>query len=511
MQTHDLSDIEKAHDSSIHSASSSCVQGEAQEKYADANGFVRFFNKTAEVLNAEIRGIDRVPEEEQTDTSLWGTASMWLAANMVIATFALGALGPKVFGLGFWDSVICIVFFTILGILPVAIFSTFGPVSGLRQMGLTRFWWGYQGVRLAAFINCVACIGWCAVNTMVAAQMLSCVNNGGLPPWASVLIVTAGTVVITFFGYHVVHLYEMFSWIPNFIIFLIIIACLAKSHSFTPGVMDSGPIEAGKFLSMGSSIFGFATGWSSFAADYTVYMKRSTSKKLVFASVIAGLSFPLIFVMILGAAAMSCALNNEVYMRNYEAHNIGGLFYGILVDESLHGFGQFCVVLLSLSTIANNVPNMYSLGLSAQAVWSQFRKFPRIFWTLLGNGISVAIAIPAFYHFESVMHNFMIMIGYWLAAYQAICLSEHFIYRRDFSGYDFDQWEDPSKLPIGFAAIFGFCCGVAGACIGMSQQWWTGPIASLIGKGGDVGFELSFGFAFVGFNAVRFIERKYLR
>ena len=68
---------------------------------------------------------------------------------MVVSAFAIGALATPVFGLGFADTILTILFFNILGILPVSFFSTFGPVFGLRQMVLSRFYFGYYGVKIS--------------------------------------------------------------------------------------------------------------------------------------------------------------------------------------------------------------------------------------------------------------------------------------------------------------------------------------------------------------------------
>ena len=78
-------------------------------------------------------------------------AFQWLAANMVVSSFAIGVLAIPVFELGFVDSLLTILFVNILGILPVAFFSTFGPRFGMRQMILSRFFFGYYPVKLSMF------------------------------------------------------------------------------------------------------------------------------------------------------------------------------------------------------------------------------------------------------------------------------------------------------------------------------------------------------------------------
>ena len=73
----------------------------------------------------------------------------WLSANMVVSAFAIGALAYPVFYLGFVDTILTIFFINILGILPVCFFSTFGPRFGLRQMVLSRFFFGWYGVKVS--------------------------------------------------------------------------------------------------------------------------------------------------------------------------------------------------------------------------------------------------------------------------------------------------------------------------------------------------------------------------
>ena len=111
--------------------------------------------------------------------------------------------------------------------------------------------------------------------------------------------------------------------------------------------------------------------------------------------------------------------------------------------------------------------------------------------------------------FEVVLENFMNMIGYWLAIYEGIAFAEHFVFKHGMKGYNPDFYDQPGRLPPGIAAVFSFCCGVAGMVTGMSQVWWVGPIALHAGEapfGGDVGFELGFAFAFAAYCVTRPLE-----
>ncbi|KAI0474775.1 purine-cytosine permease [Xylaria cf. heliscus] len=458
----------------------------------------------------EQRGIERVPRDERTDSSMSQVGTMWLSANMVVSSFAIGALAIPIFDLGYVDSALTIIFVNILGILPVCFFSTFGPRFGLRQMVLSRFYFGYYGVKLVACFNILACIGWSAVNVIVGAQLIHAINYD-VPGYAGILVIAFSTLLICIFGYKLVHLYERWSWIPSFIIFLIVLGTFARSGNFHSGLpLATGAAEAGAVLSFAASVFGFATGWTAYAADYTVYQPVDRSRTSVFFWTFAGLLFPLVFTELLGAAVATAITTNPAYGDAYSAAGVGGLLAQVLVP-TLGRFGEFCVVVLALSIIANNCPNIYSVSLSLQVLARATERVPRFLWTGVGTAVYIAIAIPGYDHFEAALENFLLLIGYWLAIYEGVSLTEHFVFRRGFKGYQLEDYANPKKLPPSFAAISAFIVGIAGAVLGMAQVWFTGPIGRLCGAefGGDVGFELAFSFTAVTYLGLRSLETWY--
>ncbi|KAI1378694.1 purine-cytosine permease [Hypoxylon crocopeplum] len=464
-------------------------------------------------FGVEQRGIERVPSDERTDSSMLQVGTLWFSANMVVSSFAIGALALPVFGLGFLDSALTIIFINLLGIMPVCFFSTFGPRFGLRQMVLSRFYFGYFGVKLIAIFNILACLGWAAVNVIVGAQFFHAVNSS-VPGWAGILVIAFATLVICTFGYKIVHVYEKWSWIPMFAIFMIVLGVFAHSGEFNKLLpLQTGPSEAGGVLSFAASVFGFATGWTSYAADYTVYQPVDRSRRSVFGWTFAGLFVSLCFTELLGAAIATAMATNEAYLDAYNDAHIGGLLAEVLVPQ-LGRFGEFCVVFLGLSIIGNNCPNAYSVSLSLQVLSEQTRRVPRFVWTLVSTAVYIGIAVPGYDHFEDALESFMLVIGYWLAIYEGVSLTEHFVFRRaSFSRYAPEDYRDPDRLPPGFAAVAAFLIGVVGAVLGMSQVWFTGPVGKLAGGefGGDIGFELAFGFTAVSYLGLRALEKGYFR
>ena len=139
---------DEKHRSSIVPDESGAVHGEVfttgDTTYAKLQRFATRFG-------VEARGIERVPEDERTDKSTLKVGTMWCAANMVVSSFAIGVLAIPLFQLGFADSILTVLFINLLGVLPVCFFSTFGPKFGMRQMILSRFYFGYYGVKLSEY------------------------------------------------------------------------------------------------------------------------------------------------------------------------------------------------------------------------------------------------------------------------------------------------------------------------------------------------------------------------
>lgn len=464
-------------------------------------------------LNAEVKGVEPITDEEKTETNIYHASTMWFSSNLVLSAYAVGALGPCVFGLNFGASCLTVLFFNILGVIPVAFFSMFGARTGLRQMILTRYLTGNYTARFFTLINIISCVGWCVLNTICSAELLNMVNRNGnnCPLWAGCLIIAAGTVIISFFGYNVIHKYEQWSSLPNLAIFFILIARLKMSGKWSNGEWTSGPTTAGNVLSFGCAAFGYAGAWTTYAADYTVYLPRDTSKMKIFMSVFVNLTIALCFSMFLGAACAMGAVNDPEWMALYKQNKVGGLIYAILVPNSLHGFGEFCCVVFALSTVANNLPSMYTIALSAQAFWGPLERYPRALWTIAGNLAMLGLCIPACYFFDTFLENFMNTISYYCAIYITLVCCEHSIHRRgNYDSYVAADWNNAAKLPLGIASALAFFVAAFGVALGMCQTYWVGEIGVLIGDyGGDVGLEMGAGWSFIVYNIARPIEKKY--
>jgi NCS1 nucleoside transporter family len=442
--------------------------------------------------SVERYGIERVSPASRTHIRISDNFTIWFSANLVISTVALGALAVPVFALGFWDSVIAIIIFNALGALPVAFLSTLGPKLGLRQMTISRFSFGSVGGVIMALFNVAACTGWSAVNAIVGGELVAAVSGGTIARPVAVLFIAVITTIFGMLGYKHVHRYARYAWIPTAIIFLILMIAVAPKVSMIP-TPALNIAEIASFISFGGAVFGFATGWSSYAADYSVNQPEETPSSHVFWYTFLGVVIPCVILEIFGMALTTAFKQSG-----------GDLF--VAAAQPLGNIGNALLILLALSIIANNIPNAYSIGLSMQVLSKTCQHVGRISWTLLAAVFYMLIAVPAVSNFNNTLSDFLLIIAYWLGPWSIILIEEHFIFRR--GQYNVDDWNTPEKLPIGWAALVSMGLGLLGVYLGAAQVLFVGPVADLFNPpyGMDIGFELGLIFAGIAYLFLRRIE-----
>jgi len=128
----------------------------------------------------------------------------------------------------------------------------------------------------------------------------------------------------------------------------------------------------------------------------------------------------------------------------------------------------------------------------------------------LGYVAAVTVGCCAAQYFHDSLQTFLSIIGYWTIIHLVVIAEEHILFRgRRWSRYDFEAWDKAALLPFGWGAIAAFCFGFLGAALGMKVTWYTTPIAALIGKGANIGHELTFGFSALAFPFFRWLEKRY--
>lgn len=436
----------------------------------------------------------------------------WFSINMTFVSLTLGVLPVAAYGLGFVEAAILIIAFNFLGSLPVGLFSSLGPVFGLRQIPLSRFYFGYHGAKLAAAINVAVCVATSAINAVVGAQLFHAIQPN-MPGWAGILIVSLTTLVICGMGHRFVQAYERYSWIPCLLVLLIVLGIFAHSGDFDPLLpLGTGTAKASGVLSFAASVYTFTAGWAAYAADYSIYQPADPQPSAaIFWWTFAGNFFPTVFTELLGAAVMTATVNDADFAAAYEEAGLGGVFSHILIPTVGKGFGTFCVVLLALSIIGTNIATVYSVSMSVQVLGRKTQRVPRFLWTLISTVGYTAFAIPAYQEFATYLENLLLAMSYWISIYLGVSVTEHYVFRKGVKGYKPEDYTDSKKLPPGIAAITAFCVGAVGVAMGIAQEWYRGPVIKAVGEEfmGDLGCIFGYMFTTVSYMGLRYWEKGY--
>jgi len=297
--------------------------------------------------------------------------------------------------------------------------------------------------------------------------------------------------VASFLGYRAIHLYDRFGWAFTIVLATIVVGMGGKHFVNTP--MAKGDDSRLGVLSFGALIFSWGVTWVPLAADYSLYMPTKTPKWKTFVWTFCGIYIGSTIGFIIGVALATLIANpNPLYnfADVYDDRGIGGLVGAVFAGHGagVRGFGRFIQVLLSFSIMGANIPNIYSFGLSVQAISGWTQKIPRILVTLFGFGVALTVSCILRNRFVEALENFLNLLSYWATPFAVIILTEHFMFRRS-HGYDTSAWDSAPHLPPGIAAFVSWACGVTAAFMGSDQTWLVGPVAKAIG-GADVGFEL---------------------
>ncbi|KAJ7211383.1 permease for cytosine/purines, uracil, thiamine, allantoin-domain-containing protein [Mycena pura] len=447
----------------------------------------------------EARGIHPVAPEERTDPQFSKMFFVLFTSSVNLLPFSAGSLGPIAYGLSLRDSSLIILFFNLLCCIPPGYLSTWGPKMGLRQMVQARYSFGYYGDIVPVLLNLIGMTGICILDCILGGQTLAAAADGNLSWSVGIVIIAVVSLLVSFCGWKILHWYERIAWIPVTIIFLIAVGLGGKNFHHIP---PTEPSTVQTILSYAAVIAGFNLTWSPLSSDFSCYMRPGAPSKRIFWYAYLGLLLPTVALQCFGALIGACLANVPAWEAGYESGNVGGILNAMLSPAK--GFGKFLTVLLALSVMGNVAATFYSVSLNMQVLMPILVLVPRYVFSILVTCIVIPLSIVGAHSFYSTLSNFLGLIGYWASAFIAIVLEEHFIIRKgNATLYDLADWNTPSRLPSGVAAIFAMLCGIGIAIPSMAQVWYTGPIAATTG---DIGFELAFVVTMVIYPPLRLLE-----
>ncbi|PYH91938.1 hypothetical protein BO71DRAFT_384493 [Aspergillus ellipticus CBS 707.79] len=458
-------------------------------------------------MGIESHSLDRVLPEERQPPNTLAMAFIWASATMNISCFSTGFLG-KEFGLTLGETIAITICATFLGGCFTGWCATLGPGTGLRQVAISRYSFGFYPSSVIAALNVIEQLGWASVSCITGGQALRAVSDDRISMVVGVIIVACLSLAFSFFGLKAVMGIEQYIWMVAFVVFMIIFGESGHRASLSDPGTVTGITKSGNVLSLISVVYGSSVSWSSIVSDFYVHYPVNTSKTKVFIYTTLGISLPTCIGMLLGAC-ISSALDSTPEWADAYDEGIGNLLQAIIHPR---GFAKFCLVLLMLCGVGQNCIAIYSGSLSAQLFAKPFQRIPRVLWTLLVFACIIAIGIAGRDQLLNVLNNFLSLLGYWNTSFFVILAMEHYVFRGgSTANYDLDAWNTPSKMPMGFAGLTAFLCGAAGWIVGMDETYYIGALAKKIGEdGGDIANELALVFSGLSYIPLRMLELKYI-
>jgi purine-cytosine permease-like protein len=111
--------------------------------------------------------------------------------------------------------------------------------------------------------------GYTIIGAIVSGQTLSAISGNSLSLTVGIVIAAVASLVVSFMGYKVLHLYEKWSWIPTLAAIILTVGfggskLSQQAETATPTVRS--------ILSFGSIIMSFTLSWSPLVSDFAVYV-----------------------------------------------------------------------------------------------------------------------------------------------------------------------------------------------------------------------------------------------
>ncbi|KAJ6469376.1 cytosine-purine permease [Mycena sanguinolenta] len=476
----------------------------AREKGATEATHATFFKRLTVFLQnsgVETHGIAPVPKDERVDTRTYQLFTIWFSASMNISSVVIGAAGPVVFQLSFWNTTIIALIANVVSCIIPAYFATFGPKLGTRSMVQARFSWGLYGVSIPSFLNVLSTMVYMFLNTLVGGQLLARASNH-ISPDVGIVVLALICLVISFCGYRVLHWFEAVAWIPTIIGICVMLGIGGSRLTFEPSYPRPTPSAV---FSFAATVLASQISWANMIADYGVYHDANTSSARIFTYTYLGIFLPGVILQLVGTAFAAAAPSVPSWAAGYDGGNdLGGLVSAVL--EPAGGFGKFLVVLMALGISASNAPNMYSFGISLMNVSTIFAKVPRYVYAIVATGISIPLAVFGQTRFYNVIIAGVDLAGYSSASFAGIVFIEHVVFRHcNFTNYNMEDWDQPQRLLPGLAALVSFfgSFGLIVPCMG--QTFYMGPLARTTG---DIGIPVGFVSACILYWALRPLEAR---
>jgi len=400
----------------------------------------------------------------------------WTSPNLEFATIFVGMLAILLFQQTFWQAVAGIFIGTGLGAIAHFFLSARGPLHGVPQMVLGRLAFGFKGNAVPAVLMSVtAGVGWFATNSVSGAFALSTLF--GIAPLVGLIIIVVLQTGFAFFGHNLVQAFERWSFPVLAVIFGIATVAIFMHADLGSDTATAGGGGLGGFLLTVGASFGYAAGWTPYAADYTRYLPStvSTAWTGLFAS--AGLFISCFVLEVVGAAAVT---TGEASLADPT---------GSFTSELASPIAKATLLAIAIGAIAANSINIYSGAMAFVTIGIKLpahvaRALVTVFFGVAGFLIAWWALPDAAHSYEA----FLLIIAYWIGPWLGVVFADQYLRRgQKIAGFLYDRsysnWNGLLSFMIGL---------VVSVVLFSNQEKFVGIIAKAVPQLGDITFFVGF-------------------
>ncbi|WP_189819204.1 purine-cytosine permease family protein [Streptomyces olivaceoviridis] len=389
----------------------------------------------------ESNGVNPVPDAERRGRPS-GLFAVWFAWNISILGISYGIFVFSL-GLNVWQTIVAGTIGYLASSALVGILAVGGPRTGLPTLTQTRFAFGMKGNRIPAFFAYLSNMGWKVTIITLAsttgaklfAELWPSVfadTDGSSATFTIVLwfvIVLAVTMTVSVLGHELIMKLEVWiSWVTGImtVVFLgFVVPQIRWTHlGDTPA---GGPLVFVGGIVMAMTLVGL--GFLNYGGDFARYLPRNTPARGVIGWTTAGLSLPVVTLLIVGALLVG----GDPKLGAATASDPIGALTALL---PMWFFVPFSIVIV-ISLVSAAITGMYSSGLALMAVGVPLR---RSVTTMIN---AIIIAAGAFYllfistSFLATFQSFLSLIAVMMGTMGGIQLVDFIRQRR--AGWNTDM------------------------------------------------------------------------
>jgi NCS1 family nucleobase:cation symporter-1 len=335
----------------------------------------------------------------------------------------------------------------------------------------SRAQFGHLGAVLPLMLIILMYLGAFAVTGVQGGQALAA--WAGLASDPSIIAVSTAVLVVTLFGYRLIHAMQKWVSLASALAFAYLTIELVLHHYDV-----LAPPQAG--ASWGTVLLGVALSatwqltYAPYVADYSRYLPENTSVRAAFWYTYAGSVLGTIWMMSFGAIAVSAVP---------DAFAGGSVTF--IVDQTEGARALFFVIIL-LGITGINALNLYGLFMSVTTTATaatQWRVSSRARVGVIVMAAAVGTSIGIFGHnnFLGNFQNFILLLAYFLIPWTAINLVDFYLIRRE--TYDIDAIFDPAGRYGGVdtRTMIAYLLAVVAELPFVRTSFFTGPAVAPLG------------------------------